>query len=203
MCMPVPERRVSRGFTLIECVIGIVLLSIAMILLVGTFLPMMNYQSQPIYQVRAAALGHSMLDEALSRSFDENSDRSGGTRNLRYCGTAGSGEESAGPCTVPSAYGLDAAEGTSRNFTLYNDVDDFDNFCAGKSGRSALSGDEIASLLGLDTSLYSQYRVTICVTSAPEWLGLSSRDDVAKKVVVSVITPAGDSLSFVAYRSNY
>ncbi len=203
MCMPVPERRVSRGFTLIECVIGIVLLSIAMILLVGTFLPMMDYQSQPIYQVRAAALGQSMLDETLSRSFDEHSDRSGGTRNLSYCGVVGSGEESSGACTAPAAYGLDAAEGSSRNFSLYNDVDDFDNFCAGKAGRSALTGAEIATLLGLDAALYSQYSVAICVTSAPEWLGLAARDDVAKKVVVRVTTPAGESLPFVAYRSNY
>ena len=191
------------GFTLIEMVIGITLLGIALLLLVGTFLPMLHYQSQPIYQVRAAVLGKSMLDEALSRSFDEASDRSGGTRNPLYCGTVSGTEQTISACTSPSSYGLDSAEGSSRNFSSYNDVDDFDNFCATKSGRTALTGTEIAALLGLDSSLYQSYQVSICVTSAPGWWGLASRDDVAKKVVVTVTMPSGESMPFVAYRSNY
>lgn len=201
--MLVPKHDARGGFTLIEMVIGITLLGIALLLLVGTFLPMLHYQSQPIYQVRAAVLGQSMLDEALSRSFDEKSDRSGGTRNPLYCGTVSSTEQSVGVCTLTSAYGLDSAEGSSRNFSSYNDVDDFDNFCATKSGRTALSGTEIASLLGLDTSLYANYQVSVCVTSASGWWGLAARDDVAKKVVVTVTMPSGESMPFVAYRSNY
>ena len=201
--MPAPEHRSTGGFTLIEMVIGITLLGMALLLLVGTFLPMLNYQPQPIYQVRAAVLGKSMLNEALSRSFDEKSDRSGGTRTPRYCGTVSSSEQTISACSSPSAYGLDSSEGSSRNFSLYNDVDDFDNFCATKSGRTALSGTEIASLLGLDTSLYANYTVSVCVTSASGWWGLPSRDDVAKKIVVTVTAPSGESIAFVAYRSNY
>ena len=202
--MSVPDPRSVRGFTLLELVIGIVLLSLALVLLLSLFLPMMSYQSQPIYQVRAAVLGQSMLDETLSRSFDENSDRRGGAQSLSYCGAVSGTESSLGDCTSVANYGLDAAEGGSRDFTLYNDVDDFDNFCASKSGRSPLTGDEVAAKLDLDSSLYAYYLVSICVTSAPEIVpGSGGGVDVAKRVVVTVTQPNGEPLSLISYRSNY
>ncbi len=200
------EPGTARGFTLLELVVGIVLLSLALVILLSLFLPMMNYQSQPIYQVRATVLGQSMLDEATSRAFDEMADRHGGTLYPAYCGSVSGAESSLGPCTAPASYGLDAAEGGSRNFTLYNDVDDFDHFCASKPGHTPLTGDEVAAWLGLDPALYAHYLVSICVTSAPELIsdpGLSGREDVAKQVEVTVTQPSGEPLTFTRYRSNY
>ena len=50
------SRRISFGFTLLELVAGIALFAVVLLLITGAFLPMINKQTQPIYQVRAAEL---------------------------------------------------------------------------------------------------------------------------------------------------
>jgi len=48
--------RRACGFTLLELVAGIALLAVVLLLITGAFLPMINKQAQPIYQIRAAEL---------------------------------------------------------------------------------------------------------------------------------------------------
>ena len=196
--MPASYRRLS-GFTLIELVTGIILFAVAMTLIMGVFLPMTRQQAQPIYQVRAAELGQGMLQEVLSRSFDENSDRSGTTTagKYRYCGVIDAmnttTEYSTGNCS--SSLGADSGE---SSYTQYDDVDDFNLYC-----NAPITGSAFAQLQGLDTSLYENYSIKVCVENAPELLGLTARNDVAKKVTVTVTTPAGEAIPFTSYRSNY
>ena len=196
--MPASYRRLS-GFTLIELVTGIVLFAVAMTLIMGVFLPMTRQQAQPIYQVRAAELGQGMLQEVLSRSFDENSDRSGTTTagKYRYCGVIDAmnttTEYSTGNCS--SSLGADSGE---SSYTQYDDVDDFNLYC-----NAPITGSAFAQLQGLDTSLYENYSIKVCVENAPELLSLTARTDVAKKITVTVTTPAGEAIPFTSYRSNY
>ena len=197
--MPASRRRLS-GFTLIELVTGIVLFAVAMTLIVGVFLPMTRQQAQPIYQVRAAELGQAMLQEVLSRSFDENSDRSGTTTagKYRYCGaidtTNTATESSTGSCS--STLGADAGE---SSYSQYDDVDDFNTFCS-----SPISGSTLATWQGLNSALYDNYTISVCVVNAPALVSeTSGRTDVAKKITVTVTTPAAEAIPFVSYRSNY
>ena len=195
--MPV-SRRISLGFTLLELVAGIALFAIVMLLITGAFLPMINKQNQPIYQIRAAELAQSMLQDALARSYDENSDRSGLTVSgkYQYCGSIDTAniavESSAGNCST--TLGAESGE----TYTTFDDVDDFNLYC-----NSPITGSAFAQLQGLDTSLYENYSIKVCVENAPELLGLTSRNDVAKKVTVTVTTPAGEAIPFTSYRSNY
>ncbi len=197
--MPASYRRLS-GFTLIELVTGIVLFAVAMTLIVGVILPMTRKQAQPIYQVRAAELGQAMLQEVLSRSFDENSDRSGTTTagKYRYCGVIDAmnttTEYSTGNCS--SSLGADSGE---SSYTQYDDVDDFNAFC-----NTPVSGSVLAGWQGLNTGLYDNYEVGVCVVNEPALVSESAgRADVAKKITVTVTTPAGEAIPFVSYRSNY
>jgi MSHA pilin protein MshD len=196
--MPANRRR-NAGFTLIELVIGIALLAVVMTLIISAFLPMLNKQSQPIYQVRAAELGQAMLQEVLSRSFDENSDRSGKTVAglYPYCGAIDAAntttEVSTGNCS--STLGAD----TGETYPQFDDVDDYNAFC-----NSPISGTVLAGLQNLNASLYDNYTVSVCVVNAPDLVGQTSgRTDVAKKITVTVTTPASEAVTFISYRSNY
>lgn len=190
--------RTAYGFTLLELVAGIALFAVVMLLITGAFLPMINKQTQPIYQIRAAELAQSMLQEALARSYDENSDRSGQTvaGKYQYCGNIDAAnittESSSGNCST--TLGAESGE----TYSSFDDVDDFNFYC-----NAPITGSAFAHLQGLDTSLYENYSVKVCVENAPELLGLTTRNDVAKKITVIVTTPAGEAIAFTSYRSNY
>ena len=192
------SRRISFGFTLLELVAGIALFAVVLLLITGAFLPMINKQTQPIYQVRAAELAQAMLQEALARSYDENSDRTGKTDagKYQYCGSIDPAniavESSSGNCST--MLGVDSGE----TYSTFDDVDDFNLYC-----NEPITGSAFAQLQGLDTSLYENYSIKVCVENAPELLGLTARNDVAKKVTVTVTTPAGEAIAFTSYRSNY
>lgn len=193
--MPVNQ----KGFTLIELVTGMVVLAIAMVMLVSAFLPMLKNQSQPVYQVRAAELGQSMLDEILSRSFDENSNRTGVTVNQKYpyCGAIDAAnsalEISSGNCST--TLGTE----NSETYAQFDDVDDYNSYC-----NQPITGSAFATLQGLNTALYQNYTIAVCVTQAPSFLNATTgRTDIAKKIKVTVITPANEAIAFISYRSNY
>lgn len=191
-------RPYQSGFSLIETVIGIAVFAVAMTFILTAFLPMVSKQAEPVYQLRAAELGQAMLDDALSRSFDENSDRTGRTESGKYlyCGDIASSnidkEQSSGSCS--SSLGPEGQE----TYAQFNDVDDFNAYC-----QQAISGATLAQWQGLDTSLYDHYSIQVCVVQAPELVGLSARQDVAKRITVTVTTPSGEQIPFTAYRSNY
>ena len=192
--------RRACGFTLLELVAGIALFAVVLLLITGAFLPMVNKQAQPIYQIRAAELAQSMLQEILARSYDENSDRTGQTvaGKYQYCGSIDPAnnltETSAALGSCSTTLGADSSETCST----FDDVDDFNFYC-----NSPITGSAFAQLQGLDTSLYENYSIKVCVENAPELLGLTVRNDVAKKVTVTVTTPAGEAIPFTSYRSNY
>ena len=192
--------RISFGFTLLELVAGMALFAVVMLLITGAFLPMINKQAQPIYQIRAAELAQSMLQEVLARSYDENSDRTGKTDagKYQYCGSIDTAnlltETSSALGSCSTTLGVDSGEA----YTTFDDVDDFNLYC-----NSPIAGSVFAQLQGLDTSLYENYSITVCVENAPELLGLATRNDVAKKITVAVTTPAGEAIAVTSYRSNY
>ncbi|MGF1865688.1 prepilin-type N-terminal cleavage/methylation domain-containing protein [Enterovibrio norvegicus] len=72
-----PISRHQRGFTLVELVIGIVVFSVAMILISTTLFPMFAKSANPHFEARAAALGQAVMSEVLARQFDRNSDPNG------------------------------------------------------------------------------------------------------------------------------
>ncbi|GHA54539.1 prepilin-type N-terminal cleavage/methylation domain-containing protein [Photobacterium aphoticum] len=70
----------SRGFTLIESIIAIVILAIAMVTLTSFLFPQAERSATPYYQARAAAIANAFLNEILARQFDEFSDPHGDSR---------------------------------------------------------------------------------------------------------------------------
>lgn len=104
---------VSKGFTLIELIVFIIIIGIAT---VGLFsaLNQHNLSSvDPIYQVRALELAQAQLDEIIGKRYDQNSPNGG----FPPCN---SGEAGALPCNSFAA-GDKAA---------LDDIDDYDGFNA-------------------------------------------------------------------------
>lgn len=173
------------GFTLIELVIGIIVFSIALTLFTSLIVPQAIRSVDPIFQVRAAELGQSMINEIASKSFDEKSDRNG---NGILCDAACIGTINLGP---------DAGE----NRTTYDDVDDYHNLnVAGDDIKNAL--DQSTILNG--TNLYAGFSLNVTVVYDANMDG--EADIVVgntKLITATVTTPNDEGIVFSTFRSNY
>jgi MSHA pilin protein MshD len=178
----------ASGFTLIEIIIGIVVLSIALSIVSTLIVPAEQKSVDQILQVKAAELGQSLLNDISSRAFDHHSDMSGG---LNRCDDIGQIA-----CTANNRLGpedgngnrIEAGEDARED---YNDVDDFDKYA---------SNDDV-----LDNSLgesYSNFNIYVDVQYAGLELGLAD-DKLAKRITVTVTTPLGTEIKFATHKANF
>jgi len=179
---PAP-RSAQGGFTLVEIVVGIVTLGIALVTLSVLVFPQAQRSAEPILQARAAALGQALLDEIISKGFDQNSDFTGG---MLRCDETG-----ADPCTLPAALGPD---GETRD--RFNDVDDYHLLeVSFPTLEDALGNDLAARYTNFD------FAVAVCYSNS-----LGDCDTVVtpfKRIEITVTTPLGQSFVFSAVRGNY
>jgi len=186
-----------RGFTLIELVVGIVVFAIALTLFTSLIVPQAIRSVDPIFQVRAAELGQSLINEIAGRSFDEMSGRTGGT-NICSQGTNPA-------CTSSAALGPE--EGTN-NRPNFDDVDDYHGFTMpydsdgdGDSEFTNALGNQI-TLNGVN--LYAGFSVNVSVFYDANFDGIN--DAIignAKLITVTVTTPNAEDIIFSSYRNNY
>lgn len=169
----------SRGFTLIEIAVSIVAFGILMVLMARLFSPQLIRGTDPLYNMRAAELGQSYLEEILGKRFSEIS-QSG---NQFRCG------ENNGPGAC-SGLGLDANEsGNSPN--TFDDVDDYIT-----TGRANVLDQNGASRSG-----YDNFSISINVSNAGGDVGLNAGD--AKRIDVTIFDPSGGQYLFTAYKTNF
>jgi len=175
----------SAGFTLIELVIGIIVFSIALTLFTSLIVPQAIRSVDPIFQVRAAELGQSMINEITSKSFDEKSDRSG---NETLCDPACIGTINLGP-----------DDDESR--TTYDDVDDYHNLnVADANIENALGQSTILN----GTNLYVGFSLKVTVVYDADMDGEADNTvGNTKLITVTVTTPNDEDIVFSTFRSNY
>jgi MSHA pilin protein MshD len=174
-------RKLTSGFTLIEVIVGIVVLSISFSILTTLIYPLANQSAEQVHEIRAAELGQSMINEILGRAFDEKSDMAGG---FIRCG------ESGVSCSV---IGLDSGE-TLR--VHYDDVDDYDVI---------KFGDTIQNSLGADISaLYVGFSMNVDVINDANYDASGSGDNsTAKLITITVRTPQNFDFIFSVYKVNF
>lgn len=202
-----PELR--RGFTLVEFIVGIVLLAVALTGILGLLINQAPQAVDPVQQVRAAQLAQRILGEVLQKSFDERSDHNGG--RFRCGETAGSPAVTYPPCTDTASYGPESGETRPYQF---NDVDDYQTSAICGKGLASCDGDWVPanyfsaqSGQGLDESEYRQYGIRIRVSGAdltgaslPTCTGPCS---IGKRIELWVRLPDRSELAFALYRGNY
>ncbi len=204
-----PSLKARRGFTLIEFVVGIVLLAIALTGILGLLINQAPQAVDPVQQVRGAQLAQRILSEVLQKSFDEHSDHNGG--RFRCGETAGTPAVTYPPCTPVADYGPEGGETRPYEF---NDVDDYQTSAICGKGLASCDGDWVPanyfsaqSEQRLDENEYRQYGIRIRVSgvdltnaSLPTCTGPCS---IGKRIELWVRLPDKSELAFALYRGNY
>ncbi len=179
----------EKGFTLIETIVGIVVLAISLSVITTLIYPVAERNAEQLHQIKAAELGQSMLNEIQSKAFDENSDMAGG---LIRCGELGV------TCSTSMGADTDPISSIVETRITYNDVDDY-------NGLTYTSGN-IKNSQGLDIDLYIGYEMNIVVCNDSDYDGdctTNSNTSTAKLITVTITTPAGFDISFSTYRVNF
>jgi len=172
----------ALGFTLIELVIGIVVLSLSFTILFNTILPATEQGAKQIHQIRAAELGQTTMSEIMGKAYDENSDMQGG---LLRCGE--------GTLLCSTTLGPDGDEVGHRD--LYDDVDDYNGL---------LDSNIRNSLNDLMNELYSGFTVAVMVCNDSNYGGTCDGVvGVAKLITVTVTTADGVEVVFSSYKANF
>ncbi|GHE99180.1 type IV pilus modification PilV family protein [Thalassotalea profundi] len=177
----------SKGFTLIETIVGIVVLSISFSIIITLIYPTVEQSADQLHQIRAAELGQSLLNEITGHAFDENSDHSG---SKYRCGENGI------ICST------DMKSEIGENRLLFDDVDDFNNL----RFDANTVGSYIQNSQGENLTLYLGYSVTIMVCNDSDYDGncaTNADNDTAKLITVTVTTPTGFAIDFSTYKANF
>ncbi|QFU24642.1 type II secretion system GspH family protein [Shewanella eurypsychrophilus] len=180
----IAKGRTSKGFTLIELVVGIVVLSIALVLLTSMLFPQADRAAETLHRVRSAELAHSILNEIWSKRYDQNTNANGG---VPACGAEPRPElglPAGDVCTLPVNFGPDAGE----NRNSFNDVDDYH----GLSQTSLM-----LNSANTYASEYPNYQLSVTVT----YVNASGID--TKLIRIDVTTPNSEVITYNAVRSNY
>lgn len=154
--------------------VGITLIAIVAALLVNLVYPAWRQSAEPLVQQRAAALAQSLMEEILSKRFDELTPDGG-----------------VPPCT-PCSSSL-GSDGETR--ASFDDVDDYNDYCASSVAVTDADG---SSLSG-----YDSYRMRICVSYDGNYDGVDDTDQAAKRITVTITPGSLAPIVFSAYRANF
>ena len=193
------RRKHSEGFTLLELVIGIVVFTISLTIVLSLIVPQAEQTAEPFRQVKAAKLGQSLMNDILSRSYDENSDRS---PPFVTC-VDKPDPSNANDNLCSDALGPDAGE-TSEE--AYDDVDDYNGYVISNVG---------GNYNGFAYKVDVTYDSSIDVTSDPQAVVYCPDPEEAinacvvpenkqyKRIDIALTAPDGQVYSFSAYRGSY
>lgn len=179
-----PRNLINQGFTLIELIVGIVVLSLAILLLSSLLYPQTDNAAKTLHSSRAAELALSIYNEISLKRYDENT-ADGGIPACNATGTT----PAPSSCSSSAQLGPDSGESSHDD---YDDVDDYNGFTIDDTvlnNSCSLSSCKYSDL-------YKGYQLEVSVV-------YHTPNTNSKLIVINVTTPAGDSIMFNAVRSNY
>jgi MSHA pilin protein MshD len=209
-----PDHR-ETGFTLIELIITIIIMSFAAIIIIP-YLSAVTHSPDPILREQAIGLGQAMMDEILAKKWDENSPNGGGpictSESTNVVLRATLDPACTFPATGPvaSSIGLEGVEaGGPNNRDQWDDVDDYNNLSepdvAGlfydQTGTSLPgSWTEFTRHVEIDYIASSKKTIDTSTISA----GASAADATdTKRIIVTVTSPLDETFQFVAVSCNF
>ncbi len=171
----------QAGFTLIELVVGIVVMAIALAFMANVFFSNPGRSVEPMMQIRAAEFGQALMDEILSKKYDET--------------TPVGGVPACTICTASASFG---SESESRS--TYDDVDDYHDSCG--------SPVALVNSIGNGVGGFNGYSMEVCVRYDGNYDGTADSNTNAKLVTVNIYLPSGAGLggapiTFNSYRGNF
>jgi MSHA pilin protein MshD len=189
-----------QGFTLIELAMTIVILGFTSVILIP-FFTSITHSPDPLIRQRAIALGQSMIDEILSKKWDEDTPTGGAP----ICsGESNGSRPSISNCSKSaSTISLDTGE-SSPNRNNWDDVDDYNGYSESDSFTEQ-DGDTF-TLTGFSRSATVTYIPSDSApieTTTPVGTTTSAQSTDTKRIVVTVSSPLGETLNFVAILCNF
>lgn len=182
----------TSGFTLIELVIGIVVLSLSFTVLFQMILPTATQGATQIHQIRASELGQSLMSEIMGKAFDENSDMMGG--ELRC------GEDVDQDGTIEQACSTTLGNEEGNDRSLFDDVDDYNYYSNNSIIEDSLNNGSDTDL----SDLYKGFTVNINVINDGDHNGSSDNiNNIAKLITITVTTAEEVEITFSSYKFNF
>lgn len=213
---PSPGTRVKliggrAGFTLIELVMTIVILAGSTLVLIP-FFSAISHSPDPIVRHRAVILGQAMLDEIMSKRWDDNTPVGGGP--ITTGESPGGGSCADNPpdriaCYTDSHPNFDGANRSSSSSlgpesgetrATYNDIDDYDGINV-TNGNFRNQNDEVFVLANYQRKVDVTY-VSSFASTINHDTGAATGTTDSKRVVVTVTSPRNEIFYFVAVLCN-
>lgn len=189
-----------NGFSLIELIMIIVILSFLTAIMVP-FIQSFLRSPDPMFRQQAISIGQALMDEIISKKWDENTPVGGGPVRTSES-PSGSRGLLAGDPQASTITGT--AEEASR--PVYDDIDDYDGFSETDDFYDQ-TGNLAVSLSGFSRSAAVTYiasnTTTIqAATPAGTTAGGELNATDTKRVVVTVTSPLGETFTFIAVACN-
>jgi MSHA pilin protein MshD len=176
-----PDTSRIRGISLLEFVLGLVILSVVLGG-VTLFFAAQPRQLDPVFQYRAVSLAEALAEQVLAVRYDDQNDPY--APGHKRCDI---GSEAPDCRNAPTA-------GAGAKLKDFSHVDDFRLWCG---NENAIAGDTLADDMGLaQAGLYARYRVQSCVE------GKNDGTVDYKEVTLRVLDQNGADLAFVLHRYN-
>lgn len=181
ICIPLTASSAprARGFTLVEAVLAMVILSIAALAMSQSLGFAFTHSSDGLWQARTVALAEAYLEEAAARRYDEATPPGG-----------------VPPCSAATiaCTGIGPDAGETR--ATFDDVDDY----------HGLSEAPPLDAQGNIRTPFASYRVDMSVryltTTEVTALNLDDPTD-AKHIAVTIVPPGRSPQTFTALRANF
>ena len=170
----------SRGVTLVELVITIVIISVALVATLTSLSNISGRSSNVLVQSRALDLAQLYMDEILSKNFDEATGVGGVPTYTGVCRV-----------TTANSDG-DDIDGDGDFREDYDDVDDFNGLNEAPAN--------VATTLGSIYANYTNYSVAVTVTCDG---GVGANANGAKRISIAITDPIGNISRVAAYKGNY
>ena len=183
-----------RGFTLIEIIIGIVVLSIALTGGLSLLISQVDAYRDPLIKEKSVQIAKRVVHEIQIRAYDEKSDIGGGI--------------SLGDCSAEAEYGTDPGE---LMLDTLDDVDDFDTakLCPKLSGSYSCSQNYLPVVYFFSDAAdeatqkkYNDYYAGFLVKIEVVPAKISGDADSAKKITVTVRQSDGLEIEYSLIKAN-
>ena len=193
-----------RGFTLIEIIIGIVVLSIALTGGLSLLISQVDAYRDPLIKEKSVQIAKRVVHEIQIRAYDEKSDIGGG--RFRCSETVGG--ISLGDCSAEAEYGTDPGE---LMLDTLDDVDDFDTakLCPKLSGSYSCSENYLPVVYFFSDAAdeatqkkYNDYYAGFLVKIEVVPAEISGDADTAKKITVTVRQSDGLEIEYSFIKAN-